>query len=82
MTKEEMLNKQDIWISSSLLLVMDEYAKQQAIAFMRHCLENGHLDSFDSGGVWLDYSYWHDPQFTLVVAELYSQFIEQQTKEQ
>jgi hypothetical protein len=60
--------------------ILDEYAKQQAIAFVRHCLEHNHLNTDESGSIQLDYNYWHEPHFAYVAGELYSKFIEQKTE--
>lgn len=61
---------------------MDEYAKQQAIEFLRHCLEAGYLRPDEHGSVQLDYNYWHESNFTKASEEIYTKFIEQQNKEQ
>lgn len=60
---------------------MEVYAKQQAIAFMRHCLEAGYLKPNEDGSVHLDYNYWHESNFTKPSEEIYTKFIEQQNKD-
>ena len=64
-----------------ILRAMDEYAKQQAIAFIRHCLEAGYLRPDEDGSVQLDYNYWYESNFTKASEEIYTKFIEQQNKE-
>jgi hypothetical protein len=59
---------------------MDEYAKQQAIAFMKASLENWNLRPDEAGSVQLDYNYAQESTFPKVAGQLYDQFIEQQNK--
>lgn len=81
MTKEEILEKHGRVVSGPALKAMDEYAKQQAIEFLRHCLEAGYLRPDEHGSVQLDYNYWHESNFTKASEEIYTKFIEQQNKE-
>ena len=87
MTKDEIIDgalKQLVLRASTKDVIegaMDEYAKQQAIAFMCHCLEDGYLKPDENGSVQLDYNYWHESNFTKASEEIYTKFIEQQNKE-
>lgn len=66
---------------ANALTAMDEYAKQQAIAFMKFCLKNGIISSDMDDDVYFDGNYWHDPSYEESATRIYNQLIEQQNKQ-
>ena len=59
---------------------MDEFAKQQAIAFMKECIKKQLLHATTDETVCIDGQEHYDPDFDSVAALRYNQFIEQQNK--
>ena len=73
MTKEEILEKHGRLVSGPALKAMDEYAKQQAIAF-HDFAKNAPLRYSERKGNYIKYH-------TYTTDQIYNQFIEQQNKE-
>lgn len=73
-------NKSTLWRSFQPIAL--EYAKQQAIAFMRFCFEKEHISTDFEGtdNVYFEGNYFHDPNFPKDALDVYNKFIEQQNK--
>lgn len=86
MTKEEILapcikmsNASTYWVyAEDATKSMEEWAKQQAIAFMNWTLESGCQYSCTDENQWTNIN---DPSDSITTEQLYNQFIEQQNKE-
>lgn len=87
MTKEEILLKETSGIFdeyeggiTGIFGAMDEYARQQVIAFLKHGIKEEDIYVSNDETVRICSKDWNDSSFDDTVGKLYDQFIESQNK--